>query len=110
MDRPAGRHFRMTCQKRCCKRLEGGKRVKHLARLFVGAETQVDECFPVVFHKDAILEISPMQGSELLHHPANMLLVLCRICRLHDVANGGKNHLDSSAVVVDKAVLLCYIT
>src|SRR6202521_2771462 len=110
MDRPAGWHFRMTCEKRCRKRLEGWKRVKHFARLFVLAETQVDECFSVVFHKDAILEISAVQGSEFLHHPANMLLVLFRVCCLHDVAIGGNDHLDSSAVLVDKAVLLCYTT
>src|SRR5450755_4234371 len=111
MDHPTGWHFRMTCLKRCRKGLEGGKRVKHLARLFVRADTQVDECFPVVFQKDAILEISPVQGSEFLHHQANMLLVLCRVCCLHDVANGGNDHLDSSSsVLVDKAVLLCYTT
>ena len=84
----------MTCEKRCRKRLEGWKRVKHLARLFVRAKTQVDECFSVVFHKDAILEISPVQGSEFLHHPANMLLVLCRVCCLHDIPIGGNDHLE----------------
>src|SRR2546421_1877825 len=92
MDRRGGWHFRMTCEKRCCKRLEGGKPIKHLARLFVRTKTQVNECFSVVFHKDAILEISPVQGSELLHHPANMLLVLCRVCRLHDIPIGGNDH------------------
>src|SRR5579863_1854713 len=108
MVHPAGWHFRLTCEKRCRKLLEGCKRVKHLARLFVRAETQVDECFSVVLQKDAILEISPVQGSKFLHHLANMLLVLCCVCCLHDVANGGNNHLDSSSVLVDKAILLCY--
>src|SRR5216684_2952888 len=109
MDRRGGWHFRMTCEKRCRKRLEGCKRVKNLARLFVRAKTQVNECFSVVFHKDAILEISAVQGSEFLHHPANMLLVLCRVCCLHDVPNGGNDHLESSSVLMDKSVLLCYI-
>src|SRR5438067_13208238 len=107
MDRRAGRHFRMTCEKRCRKRLEGWKPVKHLARLFVRTKTQVNECFPVVFHKDAILEISPVQGSEFLHHPANMLLVLYRVCRLHDIPIGGNDHLNPLlSVLVEKAVLL----
>src|SRR5947209_3685592 len=97
MDRRGGWHFRMTCEKRCCKRLESGKPIKHLARLFVRTKTQVNECFSVVFHKDAILEISPVQGSEFLHHPANMLLVLCRVCRLHDIPIGGNDHLESSS-------------
>src|SRR5947209_14961808 len=92
-----GWYFRMTCEKRCLKRLEGFQRVKHLARLFVRTKTQVNECFSVVFHKDAILEISPVQGSEFLHHPANMLLVLCRVCRLHDIPIGGNDHLESSS-------------
>src|SRR5215472_12686709 len=93
MDRLGGWHFRMTCEKRCSKRLESGKLVKHLARLFVRTQTQVNECFSVVFHKDAILEISPVQGSEFLHHSANMLLVLCRVCCLHDISIGGNDHL-----------------
>src|ERR1700693_1461078 len=110
MDRPAGWHFGMTCQKRFLKRLEGWKPVKQLARLFVRAKTQVNECFSVVFHKDAILEISPVHGPEFLHHAANMLLVLCRVCCLHDIPIGGNDHLESSSVLVDKAVLLCYTT
>src|SRR2546421_12518596 len=97
MGRRGGWHFRMTCEKRCRKRLEGGKRVKHLARLFVCTKTQVNECFSVVFHKDTIREISPVQGSEFLHHPANMLLVLCRVCRLHDIPIGDNDHLESSS-------------
>src|SRR6266568_9506341 len=97
MDGRGGWHFRMTCKKRCCKRLEGRKPIKHLARLFVRTKTQVNECFPVVFHKDARLEVSPVQGSEFLQHPTNMLLVLCRVCRLHDIPIGGNNHLESSS-------------
>src|SRR5437763_4353680 len=97
MDCLSGWYFRMTCEKRCLKCLEGFQRVKHLARLFVRTKTQVNECFSVVFHKDAILEISPVQGSEFLHHPANMLLVLCRVCRLHDIPIGGNDHLESSS-------------
>jgi hypothetical protein len=87
----------MTCAKRCRKRLEGWKRVKHLARLFVRAETQVDECFSVVFHKDAIHEIGAVHGSQFIHHPANMFLVLFRVRCLHDVPNGGNDHLESSS-------------
>src|SRR5437660_12752880 len=94
MDCRSGRHFRMTGEKRCCKRLESGKRVKHLAGLFVRTKTQVNECFSVVFHKDAIREISPVQGSEFFHHPANMLLVLCGVCRLHDIPIGGNDHTE----------------
>src|ERR1700730_10397658 len=97
MDRRSGWHFRMTCEKRCLKRLESGKPIKHLARRFGHTKTQVNECFPVVFHKDAILEISPVQGSEFLHHPANMLLVLCCVCCLHDIPIGGNDHLESSS-------------
>src|SRR5207247_5115195 len=108
MDCRGGWHLRMTCEKCCLKRLEGRKPVKHLSRLFVRTKTQVNECFPVVFHKDAILEISPVQGSEFLHHPANMLLVLCRVCCLHDIPIGGNDHLEYSSVLMDKAVLLCY--
>jgi hypothetical protein len=37
-----------------------------------------------------------------------MLLVLCRVCCLHDIPIGGNDHLESSSVLVDKAVLLCY--
>src|SRR5436190_1147877 len=48
---------------------------------------------PPVFYKDAIFEISSVQGSEFLHHPANMLLVLCRVRRLHDIPIGGNDHL-----------------
>src|SRR6266581_6931618 len=105
MDRRGGWHFRMACEKRCCKRLEGGKPIKHLARLFVRAKTQVNECFSVVFHKDAILEISPVQGSEFIHYPANMLLVLFRVSCFHDIPICCNDHLGTSSVLVDKAVL-----
>src|SRR6266699_748891 len=108
MDRRGGWHFGMTCEKRCLKRLESGKPIKHLARLFVRAKTQVNECFSVVFHKDAILEISPVQGSEFIHYPANMLLVLFRVSCFHDIPICCNDHLGTSSVLVDKAVLLCY--
>src|SRR6266566_1072494 len=108
MDCLGGWYFRMTCEKRYLKRLEGFQRVKHLARLFVRTKTQVNECFPVVFHKDAILEISPVQGSEFIHYPANMLLVLFRVSCFHDIPICCNDHLGTSSVLVDKAVLLCY--
>src|SRR5579859_1447349 len=95
MGRGGGWHFRMTCQKRRSKRLEGGKPIKHLARLFVRTKTQVNEGFPVVFDKDHILEIGPVQRSKFLHHAANMLLILCRVSRLHDITIGRNDHLES---------------
>src|SRR5437667_10141964 len=97
MDCLGGWYFRMTCEKRCLKRLEGFQRVKHLARLSVRAKTQVNACFSVVFHQDAILEISAVQGSEFLHHPSNMLLALCRVWCLHNIPLGGNDHLESSS-------------
>src|SRR5579884_457554 len=93
--------FRRTCGQCGGKRLEGGKLVKDFARLFIGAETQVDERFPVIFHKNAIQKIGPVQGAKFLHDPANMLLVLCRILSSYDVTVGCDNHQSLPPIMVD---------
>src|SRR5215831_19997344 len=89
----------MTCDQPGLKRLLCWKPEKHLFRLFVRAEKQVEERLAVVFHKDAIADISPMQGAEVLHHPADQFMILRRVIYFDSITILSDDHLFFSPLV-----------
>src|SRR5215467_9047517 len=89
----------MTSGQPCLKRLLGCQQEKDLFRLFVRAEKQVEERLAVVFHKDAIADISPMQGAEALHDPVDQFMILRRVLCFDSITILSGGHLFFSPLV-----------